>query len=356
MSATARDLDLEGVTPVNLFNRNLQELIDLEGIQTEEQEDKVRLAVYFILAYLAYLLVSYVILRCVSKFDLILGLVRFMRKSNPTVCCMNTTIIVYLLYFFLCPMIIALAWSLAFYKNSEDNDGVIAGAIFLMLMFSTFIILGALIWYGNKWYVSKVVIVFFGLGTFSAWLFTLTVSMTGDSYTYSGVSAILLSTNFIPACSILYKKTVWKDVPIYALFKMLAYKISSTTEADRAKLLDMTPVQKRDEQEFKMQETLTCIVEEENKYLKTRMALAFLFYLVTFGAYLGVFLYKESDATLRGLALLNPLFIFASDIVIMSLRQQTVKIRKESQQSFIYSNAFQGFILLFNRVLLCYNK
>jgi len=236
---------------VSLFTRNLQEFIEI-GDQTAEQEDKVRLAVYFIVAYLAYIIVSYIILRCVSKFDLILGLVRFMRKSNPTICCMNTTIVVYLVYFLLCPIIIALAWSLAFYSKSEDNDAVIAAAIFLMLMFSTFIILGALIWYGNKWYVSKVVVVFFALGTSSAWLFTLIVSLTDENYTYSGVSAILLSTNFLPACYILYKKTVWKDVPLYALFKMLAYKIMITTEADRAKLMDMTPVQKRDHQESKM--------------------------------------------------------------------------------------------------------
>jgi len=86
------------------------------------------------------------------------------------------------------------------------------------------------------------------------------------------------------------------------------------------------------------------------------MAIASALYLATMGAYLGVFLYKEDNATLRGLALLNPIFILASDIVIGSLRQQTVKIRKESQQSFIYSNTFQAVVLLFNRVLLCYNK
>ena len=122
----------------------------------------------------------------------------------------------------MCPIIIALAWSLHFYSKSEDQDPVIAAAIFLMLMFSTFILLGALIWYGNKWYVSNVVIVFFALGAFSAWLFTLTVSLTNDNYTYSGVSAIIFSTNFLPACYILYKKTIWKDVPLRALFKRLA--------------------------------------------------------------------------------------------------------------------------------------
>jgi len=54
---------------------------------------------------------------------------------------------------------------------------------------------------------------------------------------------------------------------------------------------------------------------------------------------------------------LNPIFILVSDIVILSLREQTVKIRaREGRQAFIYSPTFQSVILLFLRVLLCYNK
>jgi len=189
----------------------------------------VRLSVYFIIAYLVFLVVSFIILKWVSKFDLIYGLMRFMRKSDPSLCCIKTTTILYLLYFLLCPIIIALAWSVYIYDKSSEDDNVIAGAIFLMIMFSTFVLLGAVIWYGAKWFVSKAVVVFFGLGAFSAWLFTLTVALTEENYTFQGMSAILLSTNFIPACYILQKKTVWKDIPLYALFKSLAKSLSEQT-------------------------------------------------------------------------------------------------------------------------------
>lgn len=190
----------------------------------------MRLSVYFILAYLVYLVVSFVILKFVAKFDLILGLVRFMRKTGSSITCMNVTLVFYLCFFMLCPIIIALAWSLDIYSGTQDNDGVIAASIFLMLIFSTFVILGSLVWYGNKWHVSKAVVILYALGAFAAWLFTLIVSLTNENYTYSGVSAIILATNFLPACYILHKRTVWKDVPLSGLFKYLSYKIMTTTE------------------------------------------------------------------------------------------------------------------------------
>ena len=201
----------------------------------------VHLSVYFIIAYLAYLVISFIILKYVSNFDLILGLVRFMRKTNSSTCCIKTTTICYLCYFIVCPIIIALAWSLYIYDKSSEDDGVIAGAIFLMIMFSTFVILGSIVWYGSKWFVSKAVVTFFALGAFSAWLFTLSVTLTDDNYTYSGVSAILLASNFIPACYILQKKTVWKDIPLYGLFRGMAKRLAEQTEADHRRLLDMTP-------------------------------------------------------------------------------------------------------------------
>lgn len=44
-------------------------------------------------------------------------------------------------------------------------------------------------------------------------------------------------------------------------------------------------------------------------------------------------------------------------MVILSLREQTVRIRvKEQQTPIVYSPTFQSLILLLSRVLLCYNK
>lgn len=217
------DLDIDQEGYFASIARRLQEL---QVVQTEETADRVKLSVYFILAYLAYLIISFIILKWVAKYDLILGLVRFMRKTDSSSGCIKATTIVYLCYFLIVPILIALAWSLYIYKQSSEDDAVIAAAIFLMIMFSTFVLLASVIWHGAKWYVSNSVIVFYALGAGSAWLFTLSVSMTNDNYTYSGVSAILLATNFLPACYMLQKKTVWKDIPLHALFRGLAQKIA----------------------------------------------------------------------------------------------------------------------------------
>ena len=49
------------------------------------------------------------------------------------------------------------------------------------------------------------------------------------------------------------------------------------------------------------------------------------------GVYMGVFLAKEDEEHLRGLAFLNPAFLLGSDVVILSLRAQTVKIRAREE-------------------------
>lgn len=281
----------------------------------------MRLSVYFILAYLGYLLFSFLMIKYISKFDMILGLVRFMRKSNSSLCCIKVSTIIYLCYFILCPIIIALAWSLYLYAKIDDEDSVIAAAIFLMIIFSTFTILGCIVWYGAKWHVSKAVIIFFVLAGLSAWLFALSVTLTENNYSYSGVSAILLATNFVPACYILQKKTVWKDVPLYGLFRRIAKKMSLKTEADQNRLLDMTPVQRRQQAETELNEHLSKALNEGNRSLRCNLTIAAVLYLISMGTYLGVFLAKEEDDTISGLALLNPLFILCSDIVILSLRE-----------------------------------
>ena len=106
-----------------------------------------------------------------------------------------------------------------------------------------------------------------------------------------------------------------------------------------------------------MQEIVAQVSAEQNKFIKYRILAALIVYGVTLGVYLGVFWAKEDDETVQGLAILNPIFILVSDIVVLSLREQTVKIRaREERQAFIYSPTFQSVILLFLRVLLCYNK
>lgn len=70
-----------------------------------------------------------------------------------------------------------------------------------------------------------------------------------------------------------------------------------------------------------MKASLAEITKEENSRLTCRFIFAIVLYLATMGTYLGVFLAKEDEKSIRGLALLNPIFILASDVVVLSLRE-----------------------------------
>ena len=73
---------------------------------------------------------------------------------------------------------------------------------------------------------------------------------------------------------------------------------------------------------------MTEAANKELKHFTKKLAVAVLIYLVTMGLYIGIFAAKESaDDTVQSLSLLNPIFILGSDLVILSLRAQTVKIR-----------------------------
>ena len=110
-------------------------------------------------------------------------------------------------------------------------------------------------------------------------------------------------------------------MPLYGLFRRIAKKMSLKTEADQNRLLDMTPVQRRQQAETELNEHLSKALNEGNRSLRCNLTIAAVLYLISMGTYLGVFLAKEEDDTISGLALLNPLFILCSDIVILSLRE-----------------------------------
>ena len=139
----------------------------------------------------------------------------------------------------------------------------------------------------------------------------------------------------------------------------MALSIKGRTDADLRNLLAMSSIEKRDFKDSQLKETLTEITEKETKSLKGRICFATLLYLGTLVAYAAIFLMKEKEASIRGLALLNPVFLLATDIVMASLSPPVTKIKQNStssRASFVYSTAFQAFVLLFARVALCFNE
>lgn len=85
--------------------------------------------------------------------------------------------------------------------------------------------------------------------------------------------------------------------------------------------MNLTPVERREYENETLKQALSKVSGQENKYLIIRLIFAFIIYVATMFVYYGIFLAKEDEESTRGLAILNPAFIVASDIVILSLRQ-----------------------------------
>lgn len=102
---------------LSFYRRHLSEVVE------SQEKEKVSLSVTFIIAYLAYLLLGFVLVKFVSKYDLILGTVRTLLKlSNISICGINTFIVAYLCYFILFPFLIAGVWAASIYGRKSENE------------------------------------------------------------------------------------------------------------------------------------------------------------------------------------------------------------------------------------------
>ena len=96
------------------------------------------------------------------------------------------------------------------------------------------------------------------------------------------------------------------------------------------------------------------MVNEENKYLRTRIFIAFILYLIPLVAQ-AVIIYFEANESIKTLGIVNLIFIMSTDLVILSLREQTIEIQgNESRAFFIYEPIFQAMVALLVRAILCF--
>ena len=97
-------------------------------------------------------------------------------------------------------------------------------------------------------------------------------------------------------------------------------------------------------------------MEGENRYYWWRIAISVIFYVIpmlVFGILISV---NEGEDT-KGLGIQTPVFLFFSDLVIFTLKEQSISFKsEESSALFIYDTLFQSMVLLLIRGLLCFGK
>ena len=100
-------------------------------------------------------------------------------------------------------------------------------------------------------------------------------------------------------------------------------------------------------------------MEGENRFYWWRIAISVIFYVIPMLAF-GIVIKANEEDKLQGLGLQTPIFLLFSDLVIFTLREQSISFKSEeeetSAQFFIYDTLFQSAVLLFIRCLLCFQK
>ena len=233
----------------------------------------------FLIGYLAYCLIIFAVLKG-FKFDLIYGLVGFLRKRQSSAACINVTVVIYLLVIVLTPIAIAVTWALTLH-GAKGADNIRSAGVILTILFSTSILLAFSSWYGSKWYFGRVVGFLLGFAVLAGWIFVLVTTLIPANFSFSGTSAILFSANFLPACYIVHEKTTHKDIPLVKLFTAIATKMAKPkTDDAEEQAAGMTRLQKQEKEQKELESIISGLMDGENRYYWWRIAISVIFYVI----------------------------------------------------------------------------
>ena len=218
----------------------------------------------------------------------------------------------YFIWLFVVPIGFASAWGFSM-KDQFEEDPVPTISTAMTIIVSTAVMLSFSSWYGAQWNIGRLVGFLIIVAALGGWGFALSILVLQEYFSFTGVSSILLSTNFLSAVYIVYKKNVCLDIPLYSLFREIATKLSRPQRR-------MTVMDKKLDDEKQLDELLSRLTSKENSFLAARMFVAFIFYLIPLAVQAAIILYRADDEN-KTLGIMNSAFILCSDIVILSLRE-----------------------------------
>ena len=208
------------------------------------------------MVYFAIFLLSLLMLKCYSNFDTVFGFVAYLRRKGYEKTQITLILILYLLWLFAIPVVFAVIWGVGV-RNYTTEDPVQAASVTFTVIISTYVMLSFSTWYGAKWYLGRLSGTLLLLAIISGWGFALVILLIPDYFSYSGTSAILFTTNFLPLTYIIYKKNVNNDIPLITLFKEIAQMLSQTQAGKE-------DIQEKETREHILEEKLDQIVSNEN--------------------------------------------------------------------------------------------
>ena len=156
----------------------------------------------------------------------------------------------------------------------------------------------------------------------------------------------------------MHEKTTHKDIPLVKLFSAIATKMAAPKAAGAAEQVkEMTRLEKQEKEQAELDSIVSGLMEGENRFYWWRIAISVIFYVIPMLAF-GVVISANEESDLKGLGFQTPIFLMFSDLVIFTLREQSISFKSEdsSTQFFIYDTLFQSAVLLLTRGLLCFQK
>jgi len=206
------------------------------------------------------------------------------------------------------PLIIAGIWA---YMLSNNGFGAITIlSVVFAVLFMTFTTMGVCQWFSTRWVeLNWLIKIYFALAALSCWVFTLTIALLPSVFSFTSCSATLLTINFLPACYMVYQKTLWNDISLRHMTVEVVKRLStiSTSHGGSESNADLDKI-------------LAENLKINNHGLKIRFGIAGVAYFVPLIIY-AVVMATNENSELKGLGFVNPVFLLFVDALLLSLQE-----------------------------------
>ena len=272
----------------------------------------------------------------VFKFDNIRGIAKLTTKMGMSFMPLKLALVFAPVICTAIPVLIAVLWAGAL--NSLGYGSVTILAVIFGVLFTTFWVMGFVQWFGTRWVEFNWAIgALFILVALCSWAFALSVALLPAAFSYTSTTATLFTVNFLPACYMVYQKTLWNDIALRGLLFEVSKRLEHKEKALDNAELDQILVENK---------------KANNSTVRCRLGLAIIVYIIPLVIY-GIVIYGAMDDGLKLLGVINPIFILAMDFVLLSLREHHSN-KIENGNIFVYTSEYQALHMLFARVVLCF--
>lgn len=164
----------------------------------------------FMVGYAAYFIFYTLVTGFAFKFDNCFGQARTLLKLKAQGRCIEVCIVIFNVLSVCIPIIIGIMWGVWLGNNNQTTLTVLS--VVFGSFFVSFTFIGFLQWYGSNWVELNWARECFIMAVISCWVFCIALTCSPDSYSFIGMTATLLTINFLSILFFIYNKALWRDI------------------------------------------------------------------------------------------------------------------------------------------------